>query len=297
MKRISGIYSIENVETHMRYIGASTNMQKRWNKHKNYLKLNKHWNFLLQNEYNIYGEDLFEYTIIQHTPPDKEILKFMETYWIVYYDAFVECGKGYNLTYGSPNFCPSEITKERNRKAQEGKTLSEDHKKKISDFMSSENNPHRGRIPSENTRKKMSESGKIKIFTEEHKRHLSESHSGEKSPWFNKHLPQETREKIAEAQRGEKSPRFNWEYTDEEIDLISKGRQGIKNSGNPSSVYVGVSFTSFNAKWKAVITHKKKSYHLGFFDAEEDAARAYDEKAREIYGDDAKTNFPKDASQ
>jgi group I intron endonuclease len=295
--KISAIYSIRNIITNMRYIGASTNTQKRWDKHKRYLKQNKHWNFLFQEEYNIYGEEAYEYTIIQLLPSDKELLKFMETYWIVYYDSFVDCGKGYNLTYGAPNFCPSNTTRERNREAQKGKTMSEETKKKISNFMSSENNPHIGAKRSEESRKKMSDAGKVKIFTEEHKKHLSESLSGENHPWFNKHLPEETKEKIAEAQRGEKSPRFNWQYTEEELDLISRGRQGIKNSGEHTSIYVGVSFSEATCEWRSSITFRKQVYNLGFFSNEINAAKAYDKKAIELYGDNAKTNFSKEEYQ
>jgi group I intron endonuclease len=294
MDRISAIYCIENTITFEKYIGASADIKKRWNKHKNYLRKGIHWNFLLQEDYNIYGKDCYNYKIIQYLPPDKNKLKLMETYWIVYYDSYVEFGKGFNLTLGDYNFYPSKITLERMRRAQEGKVLSEETKEKISEFMSSDRNPNIGRKHSEETRQKMSESGKIKIFTEEHKKHLSESLSGKNHPWFGKHLPEETKEKIAEAQRGEKSPRFNWQYNEKEIESISKGRQGIKNSGEHSSIYVGVSFFSRNKKWKAGITYKKTAYHLGFFDNEIDAAKAYDKKAKELFGNNAKTNFEED---
>lgn len=49
--------------------------------------------------------------------------------------------------------------------------------------------------------------------------------------------------------------------------------------------------TSEYGKWSAYIKWNGKSIRLGRFDTEEDAARAYDFKAREIFGEYANTNF------
>jgi hypothetical protein len=45
-------------------------------------------------------------------------------------------------------------------------------------------------------------------------------------------------------------------------------------------------------KWYAVIKHKGKTYYLGTFDDEIEAARARDRKARELEGEYAYLNFP-----
>jgi hypothetical protein len=45
-------------------------------------------------------------------------------------------------------------------------------------------------------------------------------------------------------------------------------------------------------RWTAQINHQKISYRLGYFLTEEDAARAYDAKATELYGKFARLNFP-----
>lgn len=45
-------------------------------------------------------------------------------------------------------------------------------------------------------------------------------------------------------------------------------------------------------KWRAVIGHNSKHLHIGYFKSKEDAAKAYDEKAKELYGEFAYLNFP-----
>lgn len=45
-------------------------------------------------------------------------------------------------------------------------------------------------------------------------------------------------------------------------------------------------------KWAARISYDNKKYHLGVFDFQEDAAKAYDEAARRLHGQFARLNFP-----
>lgn len=61
---------------------------------------------------------------------------------------------------------------------------------------------------------------------------------------------------------------------------------------NCTSSFRGVSWYSQWGRWVAEITFKKKKIRLGGFDNEEDAARAYDAKARELFGEWASPNFP-----
>ena len=58
-----------------------------------------------------------------------------------------------------------------------------------------------------------------------------------------------------------------------------------------SSVYKGVHWHRRDRRWRASIKHNYKSIHLGSFLDEEDAARAYDTKAIELFGEFAITNF------
>ena len=73
---------------------------------------------------------------------------------------------------------------------------------------------------------------------------------------------------------------------------IARSVQGKVIRKSKSSQYAGVTFNKRNKKWRAGICYLKKGYFLGNFDSEEAAARAYDKKALELYGENAKLNFP-----
>ena len=59
-----------------------------------------------------------------------------------------------------------------------------------------------------------------------------------------------------------------------------------------SSKYKGVSWSKARSKFRANIYLNRKAIHLGYFDSEIAAARAYDKKARELFGEFAFLNFP-----
>lgn len=67
-----------------------------------------------------------------------------------------------------------------------------------------------------------------------------------------------------------------------------------KRSNGGTSKYLGVCKKASKNKFVASIRFNDKSLHIGYFDNEEDAARAYDAKAKEVFGEFARLNFKGD---
>lgn len=61
---------------------------------------------------------------------------------------------------------------------------------------------------------------------------------------------------------------------------------------NASSRYRGVHFFKRDQTWQAYIQVNGRFSHLGYFDSEEEAARARDEVAKALIGAEAHLNFP-----
>ena len=69
------------------------------------------------------------------------------------------------------------------------------------------------------------------------------------------------------------------------------------NRGWGTSEYLGVSWNKSRRKWQAQTRIRKVPHHLGFFDTEEQAARAVDRKRRQVFGEVAKANLPPESSE
>ena len=101
MKYKGWIYCIRNKINDKKYIGqTSWNINKRISKHKGQLINNKHYNKNLQEDFNKYGMDNFEFFILdEFTFSDKELLKKvlldMEKFYIDLWDTENDM-KGYN---------------------------------------------------------------------------------------------------------------------------------------------------------------------------------------------------------
>ena len=86
--------------------------------------------------------------------------------------------------------------------------------------------------------------------------------------------------------------RENNVYTNLRWATHSENGMNYTKTKNTSSIYKGVSFNKRLHKWSAQIKLNKRKLFLGYFKDEVDAAKAYDEKAKELFGKYAKLNFP-----
>lgn len=174
--RRAGIYKITNIHNGKSYIGSAVNLYARKHIHFSTLKTNKHKNRHLQNAYNKYGKEAFEFKILLYC--DKENLIFYEQRALDRYDNLYNlkliAGSNLGVKY-------SEESKKRMSMVQKGlnKTLSEEHK-----------NILRNRKISKETRERMSLANKGgKGFTgkhsEETKKKMSETH---KKRWETRRL-------------------------------------------------------------------------------------------------------------
>ena len=67
-----------------------------------------------------------------------------------------------------------------------------------------------------------------------------------------------------------------------------------KRKGKGSSNFKGVSWHKRDQMWIATIHQKRKQLHLGYFNDELEAAKAYDKAAKDLWGEFAKLNFEND---
>ncbi|OHB81180.1 MAG: hypothetical protein A2W31_05055 [Planctomycetes bacterium RBG_16_64_10] len=71
----------------------------------------------------------------------------------------------------------------------------------------------------------------------------------------------------------------------------SENAANFRKSDGCSSRFKGVSRHRKSGRWRASIQIRRRVVHLGYFDREEDAARAYDAAAVAVFGEFARTNF------
>lgn len=92
-----GIYRITNLQNGMSYIGKTgMNFGDRWDSHRALLRAGRHDNPYLQNAWNKYGEDAFEFAAVEIVE-NHELLNNLEVRYIADYKAR---GLSYNLHDG-----------------------------------------------------------------------------------------------------------------------------------------------------------------------------------------------------
>lgn len=80
--------------------------------------------------------------------------------------------------------------------------------------------------------------------------------------------------------------RDNIQYINRKVASQKQSKARTANGNEPTSIYKGVSWSKFAKKWCAYIKIDFAKKHLGYFLKEEDAAKAYNEFAKENWGED-----------
>lgn len=205
MDIICGIYMIRNIINEKKYIGRSVNIKNRWSNHKYELNKGIHVNNHLQNAWNKYGQDNFEFSVVEEC--NESDLNDREIYWINYYDVY---HNGYNQTIGGEGYELSDDIKLKISAAMKDLWLDDGYRNRMSEVHSGENATWYGKPRSEETKAKISQANKDrysspeacpmygKHHTEDTKRKISEKNS---------HPSEETRKKLKDANSGKNNPR------------------------------------------------------------------------------------------
>lgn len=186
----SGIYKITNTVTGKFYIGSAVNFDKRFYLHRNRLKCGNHRNSKLQRAWDKYGNDAFEFSVIERIP-DKETLLTAEQQWL---DKTNAANVGYNIckiANSRLGVKASTETKKRQSESATGFVHSEKSKKKMSESKMGIKMPPR----SDEHRDKISKNHKGKVVSEETKAKLKEARNRRPPP------SKETLRKMSESMR------------------------------------------------------------------------------------------------
>jgi group I intron endonuclease len=176
----TGIYQIQSsVKSYRIYIGSAKNIMRRWSKHLQDLRLNKHHSPHLQWHFNKYGEHDLQFSILENCG-DHALLSREQHYLDIFKPYFNTCKiAGNTLGYKHSN----------------------ESKKKISN--AGLGNQHTLGFSPWN---KGLSGYKTKPATEERKNKTSKSNKGKqagnKHPNYGKHLSETTKAKISEVNKG-----------------------------------------------------------------------------------------------
>ena len=172
------IYGARNTVNGKWYIGQTVNYKQRKHNHLRYARHNRD-RCVFHAAIRKYGEDAFDWTVLEYNINTHDELNEREKYWIQEKNSRIP--NGYNMNAGgngTANHHQSEETRKRISATLTGRKQSEETKRKKSAAL-------KGKPFSEAHRMHLSEGRKGMVFTEEHRRHLSEAAKGAK-PWNRK---------------------------------------------------------------------------------------------------------------
>lgn len=218
---IGGVYKIVNKTNGHFYVGSSVNLNKRFWRHKNELRKDKHHCLFLQRAWNKYGEENFEFVVLK-TCTELEAKKLEQDILNQNIDNTYNLNRfatGGDLLSNHPN--REEIICRIKQTFMERleKMTPEQRREKFG--LPKEKNPMFGRTHSDEVKLKISAKQKghsrnkgIKR-TEETRMKLSliaSQRTGEKNPFFGKRHSAETKQRIAKSKYGKKAAKSTSSY-------------------------------------------------------------------------------------
>lgn len=197
----SGVYAIVNVGNGKVYIGSAVILSRRRDDHFRSLYGGYHPNRHLQNAWNKYGPESFEFVEIEFCEPEKCIER--EQYWMDHHESYRnENGYNQSPTAGSIlGFTHSEETKAAMSERMSGVPMEERVKEKIREALLGQpkSAEHRANLWRNRQGWKHSEESKRRISDSLRKAAESGNRSGPPDGWTHS---SETRAKMSESRRG-----------------------------------------------------------------------------------------------
>lgn len=264
-KNTPGIYYWENNLNGHGYVGRAKRFRRRIGEYARLSAISgqkKIYRALVK-----YGIQNFTCYKIMDCCPSDIALNYWETYWIKELDTFGD--NGYNMTPGGSGFGSGKDH------PMYGKPVSDKRRKQVGDR-------HRGKKLSDQTKMLVSQSrmGKCcgdknpnfgKPMSEETKKRLSASLVGRKSPMKGKKLSNEHKYRMRKTKLLQHGTLYKEFFIFDEVKLY----RGVKKECN---------------RWSSRIQKCGKSFYLGMFQTPEEAALAYNKKAKELFGEFAYLN-------
>lgn len=204
----AGTYKIQNKDTGKIYVGSTVNLQKREKDHFSYLRRGTHHNIYLQRAFDKYGEESFNFIVLDHCDPDPEtLIKLEQQEYNSYKEEIL-----YNIAYPAVN-------------PMIGRDFSDEHREKISkslkDYHKENDNRFKGKKHSKKSRLKMSKSQKKYLETNQNN-FLGKKHTQKSKDKMSKSISKYRNIQKIDPKSGEV------------LDTYFNSREALKNSNNPN---------------------------------------------------------------
>lgn len=248
---IIGIYKIINKENGKYYVGSSQDIEKRFSRHRYELNNNRHHNILLQRAWNKYGENVFEFDIIESFEEisKEDLHKVEETYLVkTNFSASYNINKfasGGDMITNHPEY--KKVIANKCKAMQKYLESLSDEERKEKRSKPGAKNPMYGKNHTEESKQKMSENIRkfydneynfnykkglthTEFFGEEKAKEISKKMSkaaslktGEKNSFYGKHHTEEFKRKASESRIGIYNGKQNIPIIIDDVEYSSLG--------------------------------------------------------------------------